>query len=323
MRTRTFRSAKAAVAAALGLATIVAGLGTPALAWNRPGHMVSGAIACQELRRTNPQALGRVVALLKRHPDYERLWRARVKDAQAQGIDEAEALLMQAARWPDDARARLRGREGWHYINLPYAPNGGPAPEPPAVNILSAYQTNLGLVRGSGLPPGRQGRIARAEALCWVLHLVGDVHQPLHTVSLFLAPQFGGRTGDRGGTRFYIRARADRATISLHTLWDDMVLGSERPRSVSQKATLLRSTYGRGALPELADETDFRNWAQREGLSLAHATAYQQGTLQSGPNKRSGVVLPPGYLEEAKPVAEKRLALAGYRLADLLARLFR
>jgi hypothetical protein len=109
----------------------------------------------------------------------------------------------------------------------------------------------------------------------------------------------------------------------LHTLWDDLVIGSERPRSVSQKATLLRSTYGRGALPELADETDFRNWAQREGLSLAHATAYQQGTLQSGPNKRSGVVLPPGYLEEAKPVAEKRLALAGYRLADLLARLFR
>jgi hypothetical protein len=203
MRTRTFRSAKAAVAAALGLATIVAGLGTPALAWNRPGHMVSGAIACQELRRTNPQALGRVVAVLKRHPDYERLWQARVKDAQAQGIDEAEALLMQAARWPDDARARLRGREGWHYINLPYAPNGGPAPEPPAVNILSAYQTNLDLVRsGNGLPSGRQGQIARAEALCWVLHLVGDVHQPLHTVSLFLAPQFGGRTGDRGGTRF-------------------------------------------------------------------------------------------------------------------------
>jgi hypothetical protein len=145
--------------------------------------MVSGAIAYEELRRTNPQVLGRVVALLKQHPDYERLWRARVQDAQAAGIDEAEALLMQAARWPDDARSRLPGREGWHYINLPYALNGGPAPEPPPVNILSAYQTNLDLVRGNNLPPGRQGQIARAEALCWVLHLVGDVHQPRCTRS--------------------------------------------------------------------------------------------------------------------------------------------
>jgi hypothetical protein len=169
MKTRTFRAAKAAAVAAAvaGLAAIVAGLGTPALAWNKPGHMVSGSIAYQELRRTNPQVLGRIVALLKQHPDYERLWRARVQDAQAAGIDEAEALLMQAARWPDDARSRLRGREGWHYINLPYAPNGGPAPQPPPVNILSAYQTNLDLVRsGNGLPPGRQGQIARAEALC-------------------------------------------------------------------------------------------------------------------------------------------------------------
>ena len=106
MKTRTFRAAKAAgvAAAVAGLAAIVAGLGTPALAWNKPGHMVSGAIAYQEPRRTNRQVLGRIVAVLKQHPDYERLWRARVEDAQASGIDEAEALLMQAARWPDDVK---------------------------------------------------------------------------------------------------------------------------------------------------------------------------------------------------------------------------
>jgi len=45
--------------------------------------------------------------------------------------------------------------------------------------------------------------------------------------------------------------------------------------------------------------------------------------LQSGPDKRSGVALPPGYLDGAKPVAEKRPTLAGYRLADLLAGRFR
>jgi len=73
---------------------------------------------------------------------------------------------------------------------------------------------------------------------------------------------------------------------------------------VSQKATLLRSTYRRGALPELA-ETDFNNWARRESLPLAREVAYHQGTLQSDPDKRSVVVVPAGYLDGAIPVAEK------------------
>jgi hypothetical protein len=91
---------------------------------------------------------------------------------------------------------------------------------------------------------------------------------------------------------------------------------------VSQKATLLRSTYRRGALSELS-ETDFADWARQESLSLAREVSYQSGALQSGPDKHSGVVLPSGYLDGGKPVAEKRLAPAGYRLADLLAGLFR
>ena len=86
MRTRAFWLAIKVAVAAAGLASIVAGLGRPALAWNKPGHMVSGSVACQELWRSNPQVLGRIVAVLKQPPDYERLWQARVVRSSAAGL---------------------------------------------------------------------------------------------------------------------------------------------------------------------------------------------------------------------------------------------
>jgi hypothetical protein len=107
-------------------------------------------------------------------------------------------------------------------INLPYKPEGQPGSvqtvEPPPENVLSAYQANLDIVRGTA--PGD-----RAVALCWVFHLLGDMHQPLHTIKLFTT-QFPAPEGDRGGTRFYIRVKPTNATtISLHAFWDDLVLG--------------------------------------------------------------------------------------------------
>jgi hypothetical protein len=61
--------------------------------------------------------------------------------------------------------------------------------------------------------------------------------------------------GDRGGTRFYTRATADRSTISLHKYWDDLIIGSERFQSVQNQAIALRnnSDYQRGQLPEISE----------------------------------------------------------------------
>jgi hypothetical protein len=51
---------------------------TPALAWNKAGHMVSGAIAYNELQAKAPQSLPRVIALLKKHPFYQSKWKAEI-----------------------------------------------------------------------------------------------------------------------------------------------------------------------------------------------------------------------------------------------------
>jgi hypothetical protein len=291
------------------------------VAWSTAGHMVSGAIAYADLKQSNPQTLARVVALLKTHPHFETRWQRQI-DQPSVPADERDLLLfMLAARWPDDIRTNPAFHHGaWHFINLPYKPEGQPASvqtvEPPAENIVSAYQSNLDIVQGTA--PGD-----RAVALCWVFHLLGDVHQPLHTIKLFTT-QFPAPEGDRGGTRFYIRVKpTNRTTISLHEFWDDLILGSSKFRSVRNKAIALRLRPGhaRTQFPELA-ETQFPEWAKAESFALAKTQGYRNGTLQGSADETNGVVLPADYASTTKPIAERRMVLAGYRLADVLKQAF-
>ncbi len=85
----------------------------------------------------------------------------------------------------------------------------------------------------------------------------------------------------------------------------------------------IRRRYPRGTLSELATtpaESDFRVWAESESFSLAKTQAYLDGRLAGSPERDASPVLPAGYARAAKPVAERRLALSAYRLADLLRR---
>jgi hypothetical protein len=91
---------------------------------------------------------------------------------------------MQAARWADDIRSqdRAQNKPRWHYINFPFKPEGQPASvqigEPAPVNILTAMAENERAVRNETDPE------RRAIALAWLFHLVGDIHQPLHTAAI-------------------------------------------------------------------------------------------------------------------------------------------
>lgn len=258
------------------------------LAWNAAGHMVSGAIAYTDLKQASPQTLDQVVALLKTQPHFETKWKPQLNQSFVAPDEQELFLFMLAARWPDDIRRNPAFHHGaWHFINLPYKPDGQPASmqtvEPPPENVLSAYQTNLDIVRST--TPGD-----RAVALCWVFHLLGDVHQPLHTVKLFTT-QFPAPEGDRGGTRFYIRVKPTTGTRSLHEFWDDLILGSSKFRSVRNKAIeiRLRPNHARTQLPELT-ETQFVQWVKAESFALAKAQGYRNGTLQGSTDENNGVL---------------------------------
>ncbi len=243
----------------IALSTLIASifLCTPALAWNKAGHMVSGAIAYTELQAKSPQSVPRVIALLKKHPDYISKWQTQLNTV-PQG-DRDLYLFMLATRWADDARKTTEDRPTWHYVNFPFK-LGSTATTIPASptgeeNILTALSQNRTLLDDPGTTP------TKAIALTWIFHLTGDIHQPLHTTKA-VSTQFPLPEGDRGGTRFYIRAKEGSSTISLHKYWDDLILGSvgvaaprgNRFQSVSNQAILLRQNadYQRGNLPELA-----------------------------------------------------------------------
>jgi S1/P1 Nuclease len=297
------------------LATLT--LCAPALAWNKAGHMVSAAIAYAELKKIAPESVPRVIALLKKHPCYQSDCKIRQPDWKTQIDRESPSdpdlyLFMAAARWADDARKTAEDRPTWHYVNLPFKLGSIPTITPNAPvgedNILTALQQNRTLLD----TPGTTAK--KAIALTWIFHLMGDIHQPLHSLKAVSA-QFPLPEGDRGGTRFYIRAAAGRSTISLHKYWDDLILGSERFQSVQNQSIAMRNNpdYQRGQLSELS-ETAFDRWARVESFKIA-PQVYQG--LQSG-SKTDGKALPDNYADTAKSIAVRRMMLAGYRLADYL-----
>jgi S1/P1 Nuclease len=156
--------------------------------------MLSGIIAHQILQQENPATIRTVRAVLEKHPWYANRWQARVQDVPPG--DRGLVLFMQAARWPDELRVtdRQHHRGAWHYINWQFKPDGQPASvqikEPEPVNILTAMAENESVVRNETDPE------RKAIALSWLFHLVGDIHQPLHTAQLFTVEY---PKGDRGG----------------------------------------------------------------------------------------------------------------------------
>ena len=109
---------------------------------------------------------------------------------------------MQASRWADDIRTqdKAQNRPSWHYINLPFKPDGQPADvqirEPEPVNILTAMAENESVVKNENDPE------RKAIALAWLSHLVGDIHQPLHAAQIFTVDY---PNGDRGGNEICVR----------------------------------------------------------------------------------------------------------------------
>src|SRR4051794_9755521 len=91
-------------AALILVACALAAMAAPALAWNKPGHMVTGAIAYYVLKQDSPAALAKVIEMLKEHPYYQASWEAQIHRPFVPAEERDLYLFMLAARWADDAR---------------------------------------------------------------------------------------------------------------------------------------------------------------------------------------------------------------------------
>ncbi len=289
---------------------LMTGLLTPSYGWNRATHMVTGALAYRELQTTAPQLIPRIVGLLRRHPDYQQRWADKLSDPILTEDDRNQYLFMLAARWPDDVRSTAYDHPTWHYINYLYAPEQGMARTDTTLatgeTILQAFALNQQTLR-SNAPDS-----SKAIALCWLFHLAGDVHQPLHTTAL-VDKQFP--EGDRGGNLFKIKVLMSSQTSNLHSFWDGMLLDADDYASVRNLAVQIRRVTRRNELPQLG-KADIVTWS-KESFILAQDNAYRNNTLWPG-SDQDGAVLPADYVATVNPIARRQVALAGYRLADEL-----
>lgn len=286
----------------------------PAYAWDEIGHEVIARIAWASM---SPEARAAAAALLSNAPEDSGL--LALNPATGAEVNRRRIFFVEASTWPDvvrdeafPQRRRAYHRGNWHYVNYffestPEGPRDRPDVRPDSVNVVE----RLARLEASVVDLKRSSA-ERAVDLAWILHLVGDVHQPLHTTARITpsAPR-----GDLGGNLFLMNG-----TVNLHSYWDGSIKRSFRRKAgeseqtyVSRIATALMQQHPRSefAGPRL-DALSAAEWAQ-EGFGTAKSQVYAtpEGQAPSA-----------AYREATAATAEQAAALAGYRLARMLNRLF-
>jgi S1/P1 Nuclease len=120
--------------------------------------------------------------------------------------------------------------------------------DPEPVNILTVLAENESVVKQEG------DREHKAIALAWLFHLVGDIHQPLHTAQLFTVeyPQ-----GDRGGNEICVRVTQAGQPMDLHRFWDGVITSRSNLTRLRNEATALRNRQ------EFSEKSAHRTCEQR------------------------------------------------------------
>ncbi len=256
-----------------------------AQAWGQNGHILVARIAEKHLA---PHTRGELTRLL------------------------AGRTLGDVASWADDFREPHPETSHWHFVDIPLSAVGYDAARdcPNGECVVAALEVQLGKLKDATTP-----ELERRRALRFVVHFVGDLHQPLHAATNDQAP--GGT--DHGGNQLKARLALSDAEFpyhssaggNLHAIWDVDLIDSAHRDQGTYVAELLK-------LPESIAKMqrgNFVDWAI-ESHVVARDFAYK---LLPAPNPTSGVVeLGEAYATACRPLVELQLQRAGVRLARVL-----
>jgi hypothetical protein len=285
-------------------------------AWNHEGHRTVAAIAYDTLEPNERQAIN---AILKHHPFYEKFWRVDYNTRHPAGMALEKYAFIRAAGWPDDVRAEQfkdKYHNGtWHYVNFPVTPPNSLDINEPIGNGILLDQI-VECKRVIQKQTSQRKRVNRAIMLAWLLHLVGDLHQPLHSIALV---NNGYPDGDHGGNDFFIRTSASvRRSQNLHSFWDGLLGNSPDVGDAARLASRLQNQFPK---TDEMMQGDVNDWAKQSALlGLHNAYQFKGVAIRGGkmPSSRAPI-LPLGYQRASEQIAKKQVALAGYRLAAMLA----
>jgi hypothetical protein len=237
--------------------------------------------------------------------------------------------MADASTWADDVRGE-RKNGPWHYIDIPRGSKRGPLEPYCGAEgcVTRAISEQLAILKDSKADPAK-----RAEALRYIIHFVGDLHQPLHTIT----------NADEGGNcvpiKYFRRGPHEHNhsfSPNLHSLWDTAIL--ERDAEGADPAEYAETLDAQFA-------ADIEGWQKAgihvdewvwEGYDFAENVVYGELTpkIAIEPNVavhscsddnnigerllRQNIVAGEAYQEKAAPVTEKRIAESGVRLAMIL-----
>jgi hypothetical protein len=290
----------------------------PMQAWFNGGHMVVAYIAYQNL---TPKTRTRVDALLKLNPRYAK-WTQGVPAGQ-KGV----AAFVKAATWPDCIKQKTCSpgyksdggdnppgaptdgqnigykdklmHKYWHFVDMPYSA-GAPGQGPKTPNALTQIEL---FTKGIG---SSESNNVKSYDVVWLEHMVGDVHQPLHSTSRFTKNH---PKGDEGGN---LVCFSENCKDELHAYWDGLLGDSPTVAQVAQTGDGLL----KAGKPAGADEAVPSSWID-ESFKLAKADVYMEPI--SDDNEPGTSPRPDAkYAATATEVANLRVTLAGYRLAAIL-----
>ena len=308
-------------------------------AWDHPGHMTTAAIAFAEIEKARPDLIDKIGLLLIKHPSPAPFWVATVG---AKGKERTRRMFLEASRWPDDAKFTHDDKPTWHTARWSILADDAP-PESraliesrkdrPVGNALEALALNAGMLANPESQP-----FERALALSWVMHIMGDLHQPLH-VSDLVSKDFPN--GNAAGALAYVWDPLADSAMPLHILWDSNTRRSTELEDVDGYADEIMEMFPRSSLPELSPfkgAESFSEWAL-ESHQVAKDWAYNLDTvpdpdlssdsdrvianmaryiLEGISHVETAPAVPDEYWEKLQQVVPRRMALAGYRIADII-----
>lgn len=284
-----------------------------ALAWGQEGHAVVAEIAQHRLNKDAYEAIER---LLRSHLKLE---------------EPATVSLASVASWSDDYRPAHKETSNWHFVDVPLASKPGDASaSTTAYDAARDCKDNatFGACLMKALPAQekiladpKKSDEERWMALAFVIHLVGDLSQPLHCVE-----RLDGTQGDQGGNTLTVtfnvyRPKPDGSTYrdltTFHAVWDSSLILFKYYDWGNVASDIETEIIPNLPPIPAADQTPEKWLAECHEKAEDAYRALPKGTLIKSDNPHA-VILDQAYFDQSSPVAVEQLALGGLHLAAVL-----
>ncbi|GLR16087.1 S1/P1 nuclease [Portibacter lacus] len=288
--------------------TLLISFSTQLKAWWDPGHLVVAMIAYMQLDDTAKKEVNRLTKIAQRDYPYTN-------------------HFITLGAWPDDLKAEgVRSFDTWHYTNIPYNPDRVALPDHQEVDVIWAINQMNQVLRTE-----KSRDIDKARHLGFLVHFVGDIHQPLHCTSHFSDEN---PSGDAGGNEFNLQGKYR----NLHSMWDDgcgflshmndispygkpkEALKDEGINRYQELAKQLLSDFDQD-ISVCLDETDPDFWAlESHKLAVKYGYKGKMGVDDRGRNQyiKPGNTPSDLYIENGKKIVQQQLVVAGLRLGKML-----